>query len=108
MKQHVLLGALCLSLFPAVLGGCGLLKKKTPDPEPSATAAVASAAPVAPYAPAASATAEAAAPVAAVAPPVDDAAVPAPQDFEDEAFEKVTPANFKAQLGQLTKDVAAK
>jgi hypothetical protein len=107
MSSRILLTALCLATFAGLLGGCGLLKKKTDEAAPSATAAAASAAPVAPYAPAASAAAEVA-PVAAAAPAADDAAVPAPQDFEDEAFEKVTPANFKAQLTQLTKDVAAK
>jgi hypothetical protein len=33
--------------------------------------------------------------------------VPAPQDFEDEAFEKVTTANFKAELARLNKEISA-
>lgn len=106
MKSRSLFTVLCLGLAPGLLSACGILKKKTDEAAPSATAAAVSAAPVAP-APTPPPPAEAA-PVAAVAPPIDDAAVPAPQDFEDEAFEKVTAANFKAQLAQLTKDVAAK
>jgi hypothetical protein len=90
-----------------VLSGCGLLKKKAPSEATSATpVAVASVAPVAP--PVTPPPAEAA-PVA-VAPPaaLDEATVPAPQDFEDEAFEKVTSANFKAELQRLTKEISAK
>lgn len=89
-----------------VLGGCGILKKKAPSAEPSATAAVVSAAPVAPpvVAPPPAETA----PVAVAAPAIDEATVPAPQDFEDEAFEKVTTANFKTELARLTKEISAK
>jgi len=103
MNYRNWLAALCLSMLPGLLGGCGLLKKKTPDAGPSATAAAASTALVAPPAPPAIE-----APVIAAAPPPDDATIPAPQDFEDEAFEKVTAANFKAELTQLTKDVSTK
>jgi hypothetical protein len=49
-----------------------------------------------------------AAPVVAAEPPLDEATIPAPQDFEDEAFEKVTPANFKAELARLNKEITAK
>ncbi|HYP89892.1 MAG TPA: hypothetical protein VEQ59_17105 [Polyangiaceae bacterium] len=94
-----------LLLVAAVgLGGCGILKKKT-DAAPSATVAATSTAPVTPP-PAAPPVAETAA--VAVAPALDEAAVPAPQDFEDEAFEKVTAANFKAELTRLTKEISAK
>jgi hypothetical protein len=95
------------SLFtPLLLGaalcvtGCGILKKKT-DASPSATVAAASAPIVAPVAPPPEA------PVAVAEPALDEAAVPAPQDFEDEAFEKVTAANFKTELQRLTKEISA-
>lgn len=87
------------------LGGCKFLKKKAPEEAPSA-AATPSAAP-APVAVTPPAAPEPAAPVAAVEPPIDEASVPAPQDFEDEAFEKVTTANFKAELARLNKEIAA-
>jgi hypothetical protein len=48
---------------------------------------------------------EAAAPQAAAA---DETAVPASQDFEEEAQEKVTSANFKAELAKLRKDITGK
>lgn len=93
-------------LLGAALGasGCGILKKKSPAADSSATAA-ASAAPVAAPPEAAPSPAETA-PVAAT--PLDPAAVPAPQDFEDEAFEKVTAANFKLELTRLTQEISAK
>jgi hypothetical protein len=37
---------------------------------------------------------------------VDEATVSPPQDFEDEAFAKVTSANFRAQFTQLKADVS--
>jgi hypothetical protein len=81
------------------LAGCGLLKKKTP--EPAASVAVApSAAPTTPLV----VPPPEPPPVAPVA-ALDEAAVPAPQDFEDEAFEKVTTANFKTELVRLTKEI---
>jgi hypothetical protein len=98
MNQRIWLTALLLGATLG-LGGCKLLKKKTPDPEPVAAVSVTPAAP-APVAPPA--------PVAAAEPLVDEATVPAPQDFEDEAFEKVTPANFKAELARLNKEISAK
>lgn len=103
MNPRLLVSALVL----LTLSGCGILKKKTPEAAPSA-AVVASAAPITPPAPAA--TPEPAAPVAPVAaaePPLDEATVPAPQDFEDEAFTKVTAANFKAELAKLNKEIVA-
>jgi hypothetical protein len=83
------------------LSGCGILKKK--QPEPAASVATPSTAltlppPVAP-------TADPA-PVVVAQPALDEAAVPAPQDFEDEAFEKVTTANFKTELARLTKEIS--
>jgi hypothetical protein len=84
------------------MAGCkGLLKKKDADPAASATAAAATPpAPVASAVPAATAEAPVPAPVA-----LDENAVPAPQDFEDEAAEKVTTANFKAELARLQKEI---
>ena len=90
--------ALLLLSSLAELGGCkDLLKKKDSEPAPSATPvgvppAVIAPLPTAPAVPEVPATP----PVA-----VDEKAVPTPQDFEDEAFEKVTPANFKAQFATL-------
>jgi hypothetical protein len=104
MNQRILFPALLLGATVA-LGGCKFLKKKAPEEAPSVAAAPASAAPVvAPVAP----PAPEAAPVYAAAPPLDETAIPAPQDFEDEAFEKVTPANFKAELARLNKEITAK
>lgn len=86
-------------LGTVLLSGCGILKKKAPEGATSATAAATSAAP------AYTAPPTETAPVASAQVAVDDAAVPAPQDFEDEAFEKVTSANFKAQLADLNKAI---
>lgn len=38
---------------------------------------------------------------------VPDEAVPAPEDFEDEAFEKVTATNFRTELTTLKTDIEA-
>jgi hypothetical protein len=103
MNQRILFPALLLGATVA-LGGCKFLKKKAPEEAPSVAAAPASAAPIAaPVTPAPEA-----APVVAAAPPLDETTIPAPQDFEDEAFEKVTPANFKAELARLNKEITAK
>jgi hypothetical protein len=89
--------ALLLVTSLAELGGCkGLLKKKDTDPAPSATPVAVPSAVIAPLLPASTPEPAAPAPVA-----VDEKAVPTTQDFEDEAFEKVTPANFKAQFATL-------
>lgn len=103
MSQRIVFAALLLSTAVG-LGGCKFLKKKAPDAEPTAAAAP-SAAPPAPAVAPVPAAPEAA-PVAAL-PPLDEATVPAPQDFEDEAFEKVTTANFKAELARLNKEITA-
>jgi len=103
MNQRALVSALAL----LVISGCGILKKKTPEAAPSA-AVVASAAPTPTPTPAATPEpAASVAPVAAAEPPLDEATIPAPQDFEDEAFTKVTAANFKAELAKLNKEIAA-
>jgi hypothetical protein len=77
------------------LSSCkSLLKKRDPDAAPSATSvAVPSAVAPLPTTP----------PVAEAppTPAVDETTVPTPQDFEDEAFDKVTPANFRVQFTTL-------
>jgi hypothetical protein len=80
------------------LGGCGMLKKKQPDPVASATVAAAP---------------TAAAPAIAVPTPepaatVADEAIAAPEDFEDEAFQKVSDKTYKTELDGLKKDIEAK
>ncbi len=83
----------------AELGGCkDLLKKKDSEPAPSAAPLAVPSAVIAPLP-----TTPPVPEVPATPPPValDEKAVPTPQDFEDEAFEKVTAANFKAQFATL-------
>jgi hypothetical protein len=80
------------------LSGCkSLLKKRDPDAAPSATPVAVPSAVVAPL--------PTTAPVAE-APAVDEMTVPTPQDFEDEAFNKVTPANFRVQFTTLKADIS--
>ena len=85
------------------LGGCKALLKKKGEEAAASASAVAAAAPVAP--PTAVAPPAAPEPAAVAEPDVDEATVPAPQDFEDEAAAKVTPANFKTELARLKKEV---
>jgi hypothetical protein len=91
-----------VALLGLSLAGCGILKKKQPDPAASVAVTSTAAAPPPPVA----ATADPA-PVVPAQPALDEAAIPAPQDFEDEAFEKVTTVNFKAELARLTKEITA-
>lgn len=90
-----------LVLGTSLLAGCGILKKKQAEQTPSATTVAA--APVAP-------PVVAPAPVAAPEPTVTvaDESVPAPEDFEDEAFEKVSDKTYKDQLAGLKKELEAK
>ena len=91
----------------AELGACkSLLKKKDPDPAPSAAPVAVQ--PPTVVAPAVPELVASAAPTVAAPPPVDENAVPTPQDFEDEAFEKVTAANFKAQFATLNAAISKK
>ena len=92
--------ALVLLSCVAELGACkALLKKKDPDPAPAASVVVAPPpAVVAPLPTVSAAPVPESAPVAAA---VDETTIPASQDFEDEAFAKVTTANFRAQLTTL-------
>jgi hypothetical protein len=104
MNQRILFPALLLGAAVS-LGGCKFLKKKAPEEAPTVAAAPVSAAPAAvPVAP--PPAPEVVAPVVAAQPPLDEATIPAPQDFEDEAFEKVTTANFKAELARLKKEIS--
>ena len=89
--------ALLLLSSLAELGGCkDLLKKKDSEPAPAAAPVAVPSAVIAPLPTSAPLPELPAAPLAA-----DEKVVPTPQDFEDEAFEKVTPANFKAQFANL-------
>jgi hypothetical protein len=82
------------------LGGCkSLLKKREPVTTEASASPVAASASVA--------LAPPAPPPSAVAAETDDA-IPTSQDFEDEAFEKVTAANFKAELDRLKKEIEKK
>ena len=108
MNLRPLYGVLILCSL-AELGACkSLFKKKDPDAAPSATP-IASAPPtvIAPLVPDPVASVASVASVVAT-PPVDENATPTPQDFEDEAFEKVTAANFKAQFTTLSAAIAKK
>jgi hypothetical protein len=104
MKPSIWVNWLLLVLLVVSLAGCkSLLKKRVPVTAPSDSAPVAVAPPpVPPPPPVAPATADSAAVLA------DDDSIPAAEDFEDEAFEKVTAANFKAEFARLQKEVAAK
>jgi hypothetical protein len=91
-----------LVLGTLLIAGCGVLKKKQPDE-------VASAAPT-PAAPALPITTPATPAVAVPEPTVAvaDESVPAPEDFEDEAFEKVSDKTYKAELAGLKKELETK
>ena len=91
MSSRIVLG---LTLVAFSIAGCkGLLKKREPDPS-------ASQAPAAPPVPVAT-------PAPAVESPqtVSDDGIPTPEDFEDEAFEKVTTATYATELDRLKKDI---
>jgi hypothetical protein len=92
-----------LVLGTSLLAGCGILKKKQAEETPS-TAATAAAVPTTP------AVVAPVAPVAAPEPTVTvaDESVPAPEDFEDEAFEKVSDKTYKNELAGLKKELEAK
>lgn len=90
-----------LVLGSALLAGCGILKKKQSEPTPTAAPTVAAVPSTPVVAPTPTPTAEPAVTVA-------DDAIPAPEDFEDEAFEKVTDKTYKEQLAGLKKEIEAK
>jgi hypothetical protein len=90
-----------LSLLLGVLLGCGLLKKK-PDAAASASAAAAAAPPAPP-----AVSVAVAKPTPSEPPPVPDESVPTAEDFEDEAFEKVTEKTYQAEVDALRKEIEA-
>ena len=92
MKQAALFVFVLSLALPSV--GCKSLlrKRQATDESPSATATVVAAPPVA-----------AAPPAPPVAAPTVD--VPTPEDFEDEAFEKITAQNFQAEFTRLKKEI---
>jgi hypothetical protein len=102
MISHKMNGFAALVLGSSLLAGCGILKKKQPDPEASATSTPLVAPTPPPVAPTPA--------VAAPEPPVTvaDESVPAPEDFEDEAFEKVSDKTYKGELAGLKKELEAK
>jgi hypothetical protein len=107
MKPSTRFNWLLLVLLVVVLSGCkSLLKKRVPVTAPSDSAPVAVAPPPAPPPP--PPVAPAPAPVDSAAAVADDDSIPAAEDFEDEAFEKVTAKNFKAEFARLQKEVATK
>jgi hypothetical protein len=77
-----------------LVSGCGMLKKKQPEPAASATQVAAPLPP--PVAPT---------PVEVT---VADSAIATPEDFEEEAFEKVSEKTYKAELDTLKKEIEAK
>lgn len=103
MNSSKMNGLLALALGALLVSACGILKKKQPEPAASATQVAAPTPP--PVAP----------PVAPPVPPavepevtVSDAAIATTEDFEDEAFEKVSEKTYKAELESLRKEIAAK
>jgi hypothetical protein len=102
MSRQIACALLLVGSLVELAGCTNLLKKRDPDPAPSAAPVVVTAPPVVASAPVASAVPEA--PPTAVA--LDETTVPTTEDFEDEAFAKVTPANFRAQLVQLKAEIS--
>jgi len=85
----------CL-IFACLGAALACEKAEPPSPAPEAAAVV----PAVPSPSAAPAT-------VATAPTVDVAAVPAREDFEEEAQSAITPANLEQQLEALEREVAA-
>jgi hypothetical protein len=97
-KQLLLVGsALALALSSS---GCRLLKKKE-DAAPTATAPVAVTTPAPAPAPVPAPAAPAAEPTVNVA----DDAIATTEDFEDEAFAKVSDKTYKTDLESLKKEI---
>ena len=92
--KHTVLPLACAALL---VSGCGMLKKKQPEPAASATQVVTPLPP--PVTPTPAPTAEVT---------VADDAVATPEDFEDEAFEKVSDKTYKAEFDTLKKEIEAK
>jgi hypothetical protein len=99
MTSSKINGIVALTLGVLLIGGCGVLKKKQPEPAASASAAAVPVPPPVAAAPATPAPAEVT---------VADEAIAAPEDFEDEAFEKVSDKTYKSELDSLKKEIEAK
>ncbi|HET9956216.1 MAG TPA: hypothetical protein VFQ61_17030 [Polyangiaceae bacterium] len=89
--------------------GCrGLLKKRAPvegaSATPSTTTAPLASAPL-PTAPSPTAPLPSVPPAATAAAVTQDADLPTPQDFEEDAFEKITAKNLQAELTRLSKEI---
>lgn len=104
MSARVTQWAVATTLVVSLVGCKALLKKR----EPVTTDASASAAAAPPPAPASALPPSPPPTPAAVASAEADSAVPTSQDFEDEAFEKVTSANFKAEFQKLKQAIEKK
>ena len=91
--------ALSSVLCVALLAGCGILKKKQPEPAASASAPLEAPPPVVTTPPAAAPEPEV---------NVADTAIPTPEDFEEEALQKVTDKTYKAEIDKLKKEIEAK
>ena len=89
------LRAACLAL---TCFGAGLACEKPQAPSPPPAAEPPAPKPAAP---------SAASPTVATAPTVEVAAVPAREDFEEEAERTITPTNLEQQLQALEKEVSA-
>jgi len=97
MNTNTLRSMLVLSTLTLALAGWGCRSKKETEQAPSATSA-------APAAAAPSATPAAAVAAAATA-EVADEAIPATEDFEDEAFAKISDKTYKIDLEALRKEI---
>jgi hypothetical protein len=107
MKASTWLHWLSVGMLTVSLMGCkSLLKKRVPVAAPSDSAPVAAAPPAPPPPPPPAVVTPATGDSAQATAVADDDSVPSPEDFEDEAFEKVTAANFKAEFARLQKEVA--
>jgi hypothetical protein len=93
--RSLLCSALTLALS---VSGCDMLKKKD-EAAPATTAGVAVSAA------AATAATSAAAPAPAAAAEITDEAIPASEDFEDEAFAKISEQTYKSDLEALQKEI---
>ena len=98
MRTWNLMALAVCGLSVVSLTGCGVLKKKQSDPAASASAVVVAPPVIPPALPTATTPVEVT---------VADEAVPAPEDFEDEAFEKVSDKTYKAELAALKKEIEA-
>jgi hypothetical protein len=105
-KVSLLRVVLVCAVLSASLGCKSLFKKREPVGAASDSAPVAVVPP--PPAPVASLAPSAAASGVAEALVTSDDLIPASEDFEDEAFQKVTSATLKTEILRLQKEIATK